>query len=106
MTIKSNTLQKKFHYKKKQLKCYITSSNWNKVAKVQKLLEERGIKSILLSDSSYTGIYLTKKLDRVISECDFLLAILDEEKSNDNVLYEIGFAHAKGKIFYLLHLHH
>ncbi len=79
------------------LTCFISAPSGVNTNIIKKILEEKGIEVIQLVNEIFIGDLISKKIDQLISNADFILAILDETKSNSNVFVEIGMAKALKK---------
>lgn len=82
--------------------CFIAAPPGVDLTILSTVLKQRGISLLVSSELAPTSASHLGHVTRAISKADLLIAILDPERPNDNVYYELGYARALGKRILIL----
>ena len=83
-------------------KCFISAPAGVKLGKIKKVLSENGLDAVHLSEIPGAGLSIVEKVTDAISDAELFIAVLDQSKSNENTLFELGLAYAQNKQILIL----
>jgi nucleoside 2-deoxyribosyltransferase len=98
----SSDRQSKQRGKRRWHTAFIAAPSQINLDTIKKLLREKGISTIVPSELSLTSALLLDHVTGAILKADLVIAILDPERSNANVGFELGYAYAMGKLVLVL----
>jgi len=97
MTRAGRTVQSKRSQGRKRLSCLILGDYDSDLIAIEKLLWSKGIQPVLISDLPSSGVTLSDKMRHILTSTDLVIAIIDPDAINANVVFELGYALALRK---------
>jgi hypothetical protein len=79
------------------LTCYVAAPFSISINTIARVLQERNIALITLSEPAAANDSLLEQTSEAISQADLIIAVLGRNESNSNVFFELGYAYALRK---------
>jgi hypothetical protein len=81
----------------KRRTCLLVAPPIADLSVVRRLLQERGVESIALSDVPPLGVTVLDQLNKALAQSDFVIFVLSPSDTNTSIYFEIGLALGQGK---------
>lgn len=82
--------------------CFVSAPAGVNLAKIKKLLLEKGLEFIHPSEVLSHGQSISEKINKLISQSDIFIAVFDDTFESGNTLFELGIAVARKKQIIIL----
>lgn len=91
------TTQNAIAVETKRRTCLLVASPMEDLSVVRRLLQERGVEPIVLTEAPPLGVTVLDQLNKVLAQSDSVIFVLTTSGANANTYFEMGLAMGQGK---------